>query len=273
MEELKGRVAVITGGARGIGFGIAKEFAKAGCDIVLVDICGRKVRGYPKYDLSSKEELDKAVEEIRKLGVKCLGICCDVTKWDEVKDMVDRVLKEFGKIDILVNNAGIITAAPVLELEEDEWDAIMEVNAKGVFLCSKAVLPHMIERGWGRIINIASIAGKSGYASLSHYCASKFAVVGFTQSLAKEVADKGITVNAICPGIVNTHMWFACLSKAWAKPGEKPEDAYKRIVKELIPQGVDQTPEDMGRLAVFLAMNPHITGQSINVDGGHQTAH
>lgn len=270
MEELRGKVVLVTGGSRGIGFGIAEEFAKVGCHLVLVDICGRKVRGYPEYDLASREDLDKAVNRIKeKYDVMVIGLCCDVTKSSEVNETVNVVIREFGRIDILVNNAGIITARPLLEIKEEEWDAVMDVNAKGVFLFTKAVLPHMLKQGWGRIINIASIAGKGGYADLTHYCASKYAVIGFTKALSKELADKGITVNAICPGIVNTHMWSACLTMKWSKPGETLDEAFRRIVREMIPQGVDQTAEDMGKLAVFLTTQSHVTGQAINVDGGH----
>jgi meso-butanediol dehydrogenase/(S,S)-butanediol dehydrogenase/diacetyl reductase len=181
--------------------------------------------------------------------------------------MVESIVETYGQLDILVNNAGAITSQAVEDMSEAEWDNIMNTNIKSVFLGCKAVIPQMKQQGYGRIINIASIAGKIGAPSLAHYCASKFAVVGFTNSLAKALAKEGITVNAICPGIVPTQMW-SCLTEAYAEPGESKGETYKRNVELLIPQGVDQTPEDMGEAALFLALSGHITGQAINVCGG-----
>lgn len=181
--------------------------------------------------------------------------------------MVKRVADEFGHVDISVHNAGVISIATVVDLTEEQWDHVLGVNAKGVFLCCKAVLPHMKKQGSGRIINIASIAGKTGYGTLSHYCASKFAVVGFTNALAKEVATEHITVKAICPGIVHTDMWDK-LAETWKAPGETWEQSWVRHQKAMIPQGEAQTAEDMGELAVYLATSPHVTGQSVNLDGG-----
>lgn len=166
--------------------------------------------------------------------------------------MVDKTLEWFGRIDILVNVAGVITVNPTEDLLEEEWDSIMATNAKGVFLCCKAVL---------------SQAGKDGFARLPHYCASKFAVVGFTNALAKEVARNRITVNAVCPGIVPTQMWVV-LRRVWANPGESEEESYARNVSQIIPQGVDQTAHDMGEAVLYFVLADHVTGQAINVDGG-----
>ena len=178
------------------------------------------------------------------------------------------VVDAFGRVDIVVNAAGVITARPIAEMSEAEWDNIMDVNAKGTFLVNRAAVIRMrAQGGGGRIINVASIAGKFGSATLSHYCASKFAVVGFTNALAKEVAREGITVNCICPGIVGTQMW-TLLNDAFAEPGETPEQAYERAIERLVPQGIPQTEEDMAALALYLADAPHVTGQAINLDGG-----
>ena len=161
-----------------------------------------------------------------------------------------------------------ITARPIEEMSEAEWDNIMNVNAKGTFLVNKAAVIQMrTQGGGGRIINISSVAGKFGTATLTHYCASKFAVVGFSNALAKEVAREGITVNCICPGIVGTQMW-TLLNDAFAEPGETPEQVYARAIDRFIPQGIPQTEEDMAALALYLVNAPHVTGQAINLDGG-----
>ncbi len=170
-------------------------------------------------------------------------------------------------MDILVCNAGVVHLSTVETMSEEEWDLTMGVNTKGVFLSCKAALPHLKTRPDPCIINIASVAGKNGAPGMAHYCASKFAVVGFTNSLAKEVARLGIRVNAICPGILRTQMW-EYLAETLRQKGESREDSWQRYVSTLIPQGRPQTPEDIGQLAVYLATAPNVTGQAINVDGG-----
>ncbi len=254
--KLEGKVAIVTGGGRGIGRGIALALAEEGADVAVADI-----------DYANAQ---KVAEEVKGLGRRATAIKVDVTQWDQVQAMVKQTIDELGQIDISVHNAGVISVVPVEEMEEEAWDYIMDVNAKGVFLCCKAVIPHMKQRGGGKIINTASIAGKNGYPGLAHYCSSKFAVVGLTNACAKEVARDNITVNAICPGIIATQMWMGSgmLADAWKQPGESIEESYKRTVGEMIPQGVDQTPEDMGALAVYFATADHVTGQAHNVDGG-----
>jgi len=254
--KLESKVALVTGSGRGIGRGIALVLAEEGADVAVVDI-----------DYANAQ---KVAKEVKGLGRRATAIKVDVTQWDQVQAMVKQTIDELGQIDISVHNAGVISVVPVEEMEEEAWDHIMDVNAKGVFLCCKAVIPHMKQRGGGKIINTASIAGKNGYPGLAHYCSSKFAVVGFTNALAKELAGDNITVNAICPGIIATQMWMApgMLADAWKQPGESIEESYKRTVGEMVPQGVDQTPEDMGALAVYFATADHVTGQAVNVDGG-----
>ena len=264
---LEGQVAIVTGAARGIGKGIALELAKAGADVAVTDICGPYGPGID-YDLGTMEQLEQTAKEIRDLGRKSIAIKCNVVKWDEVQAMAKKTLDEFGKIDIMCSNAGLVTVNSTVDLTEEEWDAVMDVNAKGVWLCAKAVLPHMLERKSGCIINTASIAGKYGYGGLPHYVASKHACAGFTRSLSAEVAETGVRVNAICPGIVYTKMW-EILSEEWKLPGKTAKESYPILVEGFIPQKVDQTAEDMGKLAVFFAENPHIHGQCINIDGGH----
>ena len=209
----------------------------------------------------------EVAKEVQELGRRAIATKVDVIQWDEVQEMVKKTVDELGRVDILVNSAGVICVSPIEELEEKEWDWVMDVNVKGTFLASKAVIPYMRQQGGGKIINVSSIAGKEGFATLAHYSASKFAVVGFTNALAKELCKDNINVNAICPGIVRTYMWDL-LADTWKQPGETVEESWDRHQKTLIPQGRAQTPEDMGDLAVYFALAENVTGQSINVDGG-----
>jgi meso-butanediol dehydrogenase / (S,S)-butanediol dehydrogenase / diacetyl reductase len=251
--RLSGRAAYVTGASRGIGRGIAQALANEGASVVVVDI--------------EAAAAESVADEIRRAGGKADFRVVDVTKWSELVALVADVERQFGQLDIAVNCAGVISVAAVEDVAEAEWDRVMDINAKGVFLSCKAAVPAMKRNGFGRIINISSVSGKDGYPKLALYSASKYAVLGFTNSLAKEVARDRITVNAICPGVVKTQMWDL-LSEEFKERGESAEQSWQRHVLEFVPQGRPQTPEEVADLAIYLALAPSVTGQSINIDGG-----
>ena len=261
--DVTDKVAIVTGGGRGIGRGIALALARNGADVVIAEIIdenGRKTAG-----------------EVEGLGRKSLAIAADVTDQDSVEGLVREVLTHFGHIDILVNNAGIIGAPGWEQRErtnEEDWDMVYEVNVKGVARVTDAVAPHMRERGYGKIVNIASIAARQGNPRNPPYNVSKAGVVSLTQSYALELAPHNINVNAICPGLIWTAMW----ERIARRPSMTPESAqglsirevFEDSVKERIPSGREQTPDDIGNVATFLASDAAraVTGQAINVDGG-----
>lgn len=251
--RLKGRAAYVTGGGKGIGRGIACALAAEGAALVVADI--------------DRDAAEDAAAEIRSQSGRAIAATIDVMRWDDAQSVVALCESEFGQLDIAVHGAGIISVMPVADMPEAEWDRVMDVNAKGVFLGCKAAVPAMRRNGFGRIINIASVSGKDGYQGLAHYSASKYAVLGFTNSLAKEVAREGITANSICPGVVKTAMWDI-LADEYRAGSETREQSWQRQVLDFVPQGRPQTVEEVGDLAVYLALAPSITGQAINIDGG-----
>ena len=266
--ELRGKVAVVTGGARGIGRGIAVALARQGAAVAVADLY-TPTQGTGGYALSTETDVHRTVETLTNLGVKAMGVPLDVTRADQVEAMVEAVSLELGPIDILCNNAGVVQAQPTVRMTEKQWDAIMDVNLKGVFLCCRTVLTGMMERRQGRIINTASVAGKTPSPGLAAYCASKSAVIGFTQSLALEMAPYDITVNAVCPGILGTSMWLDHLieKKSGKVEGDR-ETALKSFVANLIPLGRPQKPEDIGQAVVYLVQADNVTGVALNVSGG-----
>lgn len=255
--RLDDKVAIVTGAGRGIGEAISIRLAREGADVVVCDV-----------NLDSAKE---TAEKIETIGQRSLAVKTDVSKSSDVEKMVNLTLEKFGKIDILVNNAGIVIVKQIVELEEEEWDKVIDVDLKGVFLCSKAVAKVMINQKSGKIINISSDSGKTGYALFTSYNAAKFGVIGFTQGLAKELAPYGINVNAVCPGIVGTKMWEYVdeqLGKRWGLP---KGEALKMHIKQ-IPLGRLETPEDVAGVVAFLASQDadYMTGQAINVTGGRE---
>lgn len=265
--DLRDKVALVTGGARGIGRGIALSLANRGAHVAIGDLY-ESSKGTAGYEFANQHQANSVVEEIGSYGVQGLGIPVDVTDAALVESMVDTVSAKLGSIDILCNNAGVIDSGLVVDTTEAQWDSVMDVNVKGVFLCSKAVIPGMIQRGLGRIVNISSGAGKHGEARLAAYCASKFAVLGFTQSLALELAPHGITVNAICPGKLMTSIWLDhILDDHTEAQGQQRVSIFNDCVSQSTPLGRPQTPQDIGDAVVYLACADNVTGVALNVSG------
>jgi len=255
--RLKDKIALVTGGGRGIGRAVALAFAREGASVAVV--------------ARTSAEVERVAAELRdECGVQTMHATCDVADAESVARAFASLAETFGRgADILVNNAGIAESAPVTRTDDAHWRRHIAVNLDGAFYCTRAALPAMIERGWGRIINVASIAGKTGAPYIAAYAASKHGVLGLTRSVALEVASKGVTVNAICPGYVDTDMTTHALQQIEAKTGRTAADALERI-KGMSPQNRLVTPEEVAAVALLLASEDGrgITGQAINVDGG-----
>ena len=278
MYNLDGKVAIVTGagGKNGIGRALATRLASEGADVVVTDVTASLDAIRPEDREAGWEGLPSVTSEIEALGRQSLGIFSDVSDSGQVQSMVDQVLQRFGRIDILVNNAGSRPGrdrVPVVELEEDAFDEVMRVNVRGTYLVSRAVARHMVGRGGpGKIISISSGAGKRGIARYAAYCASKFAIVGFTQALAQELAAQRINVNAICPGLVDTER-VDFIAAALVAEGQSSEEHRAMMIRERntrVPLGRVAVGDDIARMAAFLASeeSDYITGLSISVSGG-----
>jgi len=269
--RVEGKVAIVTGAAAGMGTAHALALAREGADVAAVDIC----RDQPLSPVcgGTAEALDKLVEVIRALGRRAIAIRCDVSKADEVEQMVQRVLDEFGKIDILVNNAGVVNITPFVLLTEEQWDFVMDVNLKGTFLCCKYVLPHMMAQNWGKIVNIGSVNGREGMPGNVHYCCSKAGVHMLTDALSKEVAAFNINVNCVAPGTVWGTPMVDWVMGLMAPEGGDRWEAYLNFCQRMYTFGREQTVEDVANAMLFLVSEEsrNMTGYTIYVDGGHKS--
>ena len=247
--EFSGKVAIVTGAGQGMGRAVAQRLAGGGARVVVNDI--------------NADSAERTAADIRASGGDAFPIQADVVTSFDVRRMVDGVLARYGDLHILVNNAGVLRPTPVIDIEEDEWDLVVNVNLKGTYLCSRAVLPAMQRTGWGRIVNFSSTAGKSvSTVGGAHYTAAKAGILGFTRHLSREVARYGITVNSVCPGLIDTEMVRSTLS-----------DDRARAYAESFPISRLGEPQEVAELVAFLASDraAYITGASLDINGGDLT--
>jgi 3-oxoacyl-[acyl-carrier protein] reductase len=247
---LKGKSALITGASRGIGRAIALRFAEEGCEVA--------VNYVDERERDNAAEADDVAEQICALGRQAICVEADVTDLEAVEGMAEYVIERLGKLDILINNAGITRDRTLKKLAKEDWDRVIEVNLTGAFHCARAVIEHMRERRSGRIISISSVVAQMGNIGQTNYAASKAGLIGLTKSLAREVARRGITVNAVAPGFIDTEMTQAM-----------PDEIREQVIAT-IPMGRTGTPEDVANAALFLASEAasYITGQVLSVNGG-----
>jgi len=243
--DLSNRVAIVTGSARGIGREIALKLAEVGATVVVNDI-------------GEAEPLERVVQEIKAMNRQALPVIANVSSSTDVTSLVEATISAYGRVDILVNNAGITRDRLILRMSDEDWDAVLNIDLKSVFLCTRAVLRHMVKQRWGRIISMASIVGIVGNAGQVNYASAKAGIIGFTRSIAKEVASRSITANAIAPGLIETALT------------QKLTEDQRQELKKRIPLGYIGSPRDVAEAVAFLASEEarYITGQILNVDGG-----
>jgi len=241
--DLANRVAIVTGSARGIGRAIALKLAEVGATVVVNDI---------------DKSVNSVAEEIAAMPRKSLAVVADVSSPPDVTRLVEETIAALGQVDILVNNAGITRDHLLMRMSDEDWDRVLNINLKSVFLCSRAVLRHMVRQRWGRIISLASIVGAVGNPGQANYASAKAGIIGFTRTMAKEVAARGITTNAVAPGFIDTEMT------------QRLAEEWKQQLQSRIPVGYLGTPRDVAEAVAFLASEEarYITGQVLNVDGG-----
>jgi len=247
--KVKNKIAIVTGSGRGIGKSTVLELAKEGAKVVVSDI-----------DI---KECQNVCDEIKKIGSDAIAVKCDISKKSDVDAMIKKTMQKFQKIDILINNAGVVLTKPFVEMTEKDWDFVLDINLKGVFLCTNAVVKQMIKQKSGKIISVASIAGEVGFMNTSAYCASKAGIINLTRGLALELSPHNINVNAIAPGVIATKMTEDMLK----------DKKTKEVLLASTPLGRVGQPEEIGKAAVFLASDDSnfITGHTLVVDGGWLT--
>ncbi len=240
--DLSDKVAIVTGSARGIGRAIALKLAEVGATVVVTDIA----------------EAEPVAEEIRAMNKQSLAVLADVSLSSDVANLVGTAISNYSRVDILVNNAGIARDQLVMRMSDEDWDKVLSVNLKSVFLCTRAVLRHMVKQRWGRIISISSIVGIVGNPGQANYASAKAGIIGFTKTIAREVASRGITANAIAPGFIDTQMT------------QQLEESQRQELMKRIPLGYLGSPRDVAEAVAFLASEEarYITGQVLGVDGG-----
>ncbi len=271
MGKLDGKVALITGGARGQGRSHALTLAREGADIVVCDIAAQ-IPSVP-FPMGTEEQLQETARLVEDLDRRCLAVKADVRDVTQLRGVVEQALSEFGHIDILLANAGIGSYSPVVDMTDEQWDDVIDTNLKGVFNAMRAVLPHMIERRYGRIVATASMAGRVGMPNLGHYVASKWGVIGLVKTVALEVAQYGITVNAVCPTSVNTDMIHNEATYKLFRPDlEHPtrEDVMTAFMSLNVQPVPWVEPEDISRAILFLVSDEarYITGTALSVAAG-----
>jgi meso-butanediol dehydrogenase/(S,S)-butanediol dehydrogenase/diacetyl reductase len=252
---LANKVAIVTGAARGIGLAIAEALFREGARVILADI--------------NYEALSESMKQIGENDARLSVVKTDVTKKADAENLVSVALKDYGGVDILVNNAGVAKDIMFVDIEEEDWNLVFDVNVKGVYMVTRAVVPHMMKAEYGKIINMSSRSGKEGQVGLCHYGASKFAVIGLTQALAKELGPYNVNVNAVCPGILRTSMWEVLIDSRCKRQGIPREEMFKNWVAQ-IPLGRPQESQDVANAVLFLAsdVSRNVTGEAINVNGG-----
>lgn len=255
MKDLADKVAFVTGGASGIGFGIATALAQVGVKVMLADI--------------EKAALDKAVDALKRTNAAVDGVVVDVSLRDAIEEGAQKTIERFGKVHILVNNAGVARSAPFHRTDSVLWQSMLDVNLTGTYLCCRAALPGMLEAGFGRIINVASTAGLTGYAYVTAYCAAKHGVIGLTRALALETARSAVTVNAVCPGYTDTDMVREALANIVAKTGKSEAEARAALTGRNPQQRLIQ-PDEVANAVLWLCLpgSEAVTGQSLSISGG-----
>lgn len=275
MGKLDGKVALITGGARGQGRSHALTFAREGASIVVCDIASQ-VETVP-YGMATEDQLPETAKLVEELDQRCLAIQADMRDTAQVQDVVDRTISEFGRLDILVVNHGVLSLSSVEEMSDEQWNDVIDTDLTGVFKPIRAAIPHMKENGWGRIVATASMAGRNGLPTVAHYCAAKWGVIGLTKSVAREVAEFGITVNSVCPTNTDTDMIHNPAFYGLFAPGvdnptrEEAAPGFQSLNAIPVPW---IEPKDISEAMLFLVSEEarYITGEAMHVSAGWNAA-